>query len=172
VALSLAHAYPEKVGRLVLVGAWVYYDQLPSFILWSRVPVLGEALFTLFFAEQPEMRYKQVYFAADEHVKEEEIEVMERGLEWPGVKRAALQAARDQRLEELEPFYPEVTHETLLVWGEEDRVSFPFYARRLASDLPHARLVFVPHCGHVPFVESPSLFADLVLEFLGQEVAR
>lgn len=171
VALAMAHLRARAVGSLVLVGPWVYYDQLPTFMLWSRVPILGEFLFTAFFAQQPELRYEQIYFEPDAHVTQEHIDIMKRGLQWQGVKRAALQAARDQLLEETEKNYPNIAHPTLLVWGEQDQVADPFYAGRLQSDLGNSRLVTVPRCGHVPQMERPHLFVSHVIDFLAaQEV--
>ena len=166
VALSMALRHPERVGRLVLVGAWVYYEQLPSLMKWARVPGLGEFLFSAFFAEQPEMRYEQIYFDPDRHVGQEEIELMRRFLTRRGVVRAALQAARDQRLEEIQGIYPSIGNQALLVWGEKDLVSYPFYGKRLDEDLPDSRLVFMSRCGHVPHHEDPDGFLKLVVPFL------
>jgi len=171
IALSLAHRHPERVGRLVLVGAWVYYEQLPTFLLWARVPVLGEAIYTLFFDEQPEMRYQQTYVEPDRHVTQKDVAAIKRYLHRRGAVRAALQAARDQRFETMQPWYPGIEKETLLVWGEQDRVSLPFYARRLAADLPRSRLVFLPRCGHMPHHEDPQGFVREVLQFLAAPVS-
>ncbi len=166
IALALAHQFPERVGKVVLVGAWVYYEQLPTFLLWARVPLLGEAIYTAFFAEQPEMRYQQIYFEPDRHVTQRDVAAIRRYLKRRGAVRAALQAARDQRFETMQGWYSEVDKETLLVWGEQDRVSLPFYGKRLAGDLPNSRLVLLPRCGHMPHHEDPEGFVREVLEFL------
>ena len=166
IALALAYQHPERVRSLVLVGAWVYYEQLTSFMKWARVPGLGEFLFTLFFDEQPEMRYEQVYHEPELHVREEDVVKMKRFLKRRGVKRAALQAARDQELEKMARYYPEINHPALLIWGEEDKVSLPFYGHRLAGDLQDSQLVFLPRCGHVPHHEATMAFASHVLTFL------
>ncbi len=166
IALALAHAHPEQVDRLVLVGGWVFYDQLPTVMLWSRVPVVGEFIYTVFFDEQPEMKYEQIYYEPNKHVSEQEVEYMRIFLDWEGVKRAALQAARDQRLEDTEKIYPEVAQRSLLIWGEEDQVSYPFYGKRLHAELPDSKLVMFPRCGHVPHLEAPDLFVTTVLGFL------
>jgi pimeloyl-ACP methyl ester carboxylesterase len=59
-----------------------------------------------------------------------------------------------------------ITNETLVLWGDRDRI-FPLAAgRRLARSLPNARLEILPRCGHVPPTERPVAFARRVLAFL------
>jgi len=166
VALAMALAYPHKVEKMVLTGPWVYEDQLPTFMLWARVPLLGEALFTALFDQQPEMRYQEVFFEPEKHVKAEDVALMKVFLNSPGAIRGALQAARDQNFSVLEPEYPKVQNETLVLSCEQDRVALPFYGKRLAADLPNSRLEFLHKCGHVPQVELPEKYSSVVSEFL------
>ena len=57
-------------------------------------------------------------------------------------------------------------HETLVVWGDRDRI-FPLAAgHRLVRDLPNARLEVLARCGHVPPTERPVAFARRVIAFL------
>ena len=50
----------------------------------------------------------------------------------------------------------------VLVWGEDDRLpgTTRRAARKLEASLPGARLLFVPHAGHMPQVENPRAFVD------------
>jgi pimeloyl-ACP methyl ester carboxylesterase len=172
VALALALEAPARVTSLTLTGAWVYYAQLNSFLLWARVPALGEALYTLFFDEQPEIRYRMVFYDPEPFVEDAKIARIKRVLQLPGFKRAALQAARDQDLETLEPHYHTVTQPALLVWGAEDRVARPFFGERLVTDLPNAALKVIPHSGHAPQLETPAAWLGHVAPFLAREDRR
>ncbi len=59
-----------------------------------------------------------------------------------------------------------IPHETLVVWGDRDRI-FPLAAgHRLMRSLPNARLEVMPRCGHVPPTECPVTFARRVIAFL------
>jgi pimeloyl-ACP methyl ester carboxylesterase len=58
---------------------------------------------------------------------------------------------------------------TLVVWGADDRLpgSSVKSARRLQGSLPSAELVVIERAGHLPQVEQPERFAEVVLRFLG-----
>jgi pimeloyl-ACP methyl ester carboxylesterase len=162
VALDLARSEPEKVTQLVLYDAWVYEEQLPSFFQLSRASGVGELLFALFYDQRPDERLGQAFFDP-ELVPEELVEGVERALLRPGTKAAALAAARGQRFAEVEGEYSKVTVPALLLWGREDHVTTLAVGERLSRDLPHARLVVYPRCGHFPMLEAaPASTAELV----------
>lgn len=54
---------------------------------------------------------------------------------------------------------------TLLVWGEDDRVVPPVYAREFADRLQRPKEVVIPRCGHLPMLEKPEDLASTVVEF-------
>jgi 3-oxoadipate enol-lactonase len=54
----------------------------------------------------------------------------------------------------------------LVVVGEEDVVTPPESARRMASGIPGARLVVMPGAGHLPPLERPSETTAAILDFL------
>jgi pimeloyl-ACP methyl ester carboxylesterase len=53
----------------------------------------------------------------------------------------------------------------LVVVGSHDRLTAPRLARRMADALPHAQLVELPRCGHMPMLERRHEFSRLVDEF-------
>ena len=60
---------------------------------------------------------------------------------------------------------------TLVLVGEDDLITTPTQARKLADLLPNARLHIFPNTGHNPFVEETADFNRIVAEFLA-ETAR
>src|SRR5205085_2583172 len=60
------------------------------------------------------------------------------------------------------------TTETLVVWGEQDRLMSPAYARRWAELLPNARLSLLPDAGHMLPHEQPAALAGAIEAFLGE----
>jgi pimeloyl-ACP methyl ester carboxylesterase len=71
---------------------------------------------------------------------------------------------------------------TLLVIGQEDRTAigkdrvlpdvaatmgnYPELGRKAAKEIPHARLIEIANCGHIPHFEEPEKFHAALLEFL------
>lgn len=168
VALALALAQPGRVRRLVLIGAWVFDEQVPPFFRWARAPLIGEALFALFYRERPEDRFP-LAFEDPRLVAMPLLDAIRRSFERPGTIRAALAAVRGQCFLQLEPSYPRVHQPTLLLWGSEDRVSRPRFGERLERLLPRARLEVLRGVGHFPMLESPHRTRALLVGFLGEE---
>ena len=153
VALSAALQAPERVTRLALYDAWVYEEQLPSFMLWSRARGVGEMLFAVWYGERVDERLALAFYDR-RYVTEKLVEDVERALERPGTRAAALAASRDQRFRRLQARYGEVRIPTLLLWGREDGVSPLSVGERLSRDLPDAKLLVYPRCGHFPMIEA------------------
>jgi pimeloyl-ACP methyl ester carboxylesterase len=58
----------------------------------------------------------------------------------------------------------EITVPVTVAWGEKDRVLFPRQAARAAREIPSARIVMLPGCGHVPTYDDPAQVARVLLE--------
>jgi len=56
---------------------------------------------------------------------------------------------------------------TLVLWGENDRMTTPDYGRALAAAVPGARFETIARAGHFPHAEQPTAFAQKTLAFLG-----
>ena len=61
-----------------------------------------------------------------------------------------------------------VEAETLLVWGDEDRLVPRVYADEFGRRLPRTRLQVVKDAGHAPHLEQPEATARFVEAFLGE----
>ena len=73
---------------------------------------------------------------------------------------------------QLAHFLPRVTNPTLVIWGREDRVVPVECGEQYARLLGNARLHVLEHCGHMPPVEHPDAYAQLVTGFLTGGVGR
>jgi 3-oxoadipate enol-lactonase len=60
----------------------------------------------------------------------------------------------------------EVRAPTLVVVGEQDRVTPPFLSEEIAAKIAGAKLVRIPDCGHISNMERPQEFNRAVMEFL------
>ena len=58
---------------------------------------------------------------------------------------------------------------TLVVAGDEDTVYPPALAQETARRIPNARLVMIEGAGHLPNLEQPARFNDIVMDFISRE---
>ncbi len=165
VALSGAISQPDRVQKLALYDAWVYEEQLPVFFQWARASGIGESMFAAFYKERTEDRMLLAFFDK-KRVSEELVDAVNAALDRPGTVAAALAAVRGQRFAEMQSRYKSVTQKTLLLWGREDLVTTQSYGERLSRDLPNAKLIMYPRCGHFPMIEAKEASTRDLVEFL------
>ncbi|BDB29772.1 alpha/beta hydrolase (plasmid) [Cupriavidus sp. P-10] len=78
----------------------------------------------------------------------------------------ALAAAADNRYTQaLVPALRESQIPKLLIWGEDDPFQQVEHAERFAREMPHARLVRIPHACHFPAENDPEAVAKALREF-------
>ena len=153
VAMQALLAAPERFTRVVLYDAWLYEDQLPAFFHWARVGGVGEALFGAFYDQRPDERMSLAFYDK-KFVSERLVEEVEKALDRPGTRAAALAGSRGMHYAELEGRYKLMDKPTLILWGREDAVTPIRYGERLSRELPNARMVVYPRCGHFPMLEA------------------
>jgi pimeloyl-ACP methyl ester carboxylesterase len=167
VALAASLQAPERVTKIALYDAWVYEDQLPTFFHWSRADGVGEALFGLYYKQRADERIALAFFDK-KYVTERLVESVEEQLDRPGTVAAALAAVRGQNYSDAERRYRGIDKPTLLMWGREDIVTPLKYGERLARDLPNAKLVTYPRCGHFPMIEAVGASNRDLAQFLAE----
>jgi 2-hydroxymuconate-semialdehyde hydrolase len=165
VGLAAALAAPERVTKLALYDAWVYEEQLPPAFHWARTEGVGEAMFGLYYKDGADERIPLAFFDSS-FVTPDLVRSVNAALERPGTVAAALAAVRGQRFLGVETRYRTIDKPALLLWGEEDRVAPLRFGERLARELPSARLVTYPRCGHFPMIEAHAASSRDLVEFL------
>jgi pimeloyl-ACP methyl ester carboxylesterase len=166
VALAFARRHPDRLDRLVIISGWIYDDQLLPIMRWARAPGLGEALYAAFYRNGIGERL-YLNFVDPSLVTQKVVDEVEKQMSLDGALAAALAAARGMyRFAETESEYRTIQNPTLLLWGRDDRVARLAFGERLARELPHARLVVLPRCGHIPMWECTGETAAALTEFL------
>jgi pimeloyl-ACP methyl ester carboxylesterase len=168
VTLALALAAPDQVSRIALYDAWVYEDQIPNTFVMARAAGLGEILFSLFYDQRPDERLALAFYNKD-ILTEKLVEDVEKSLDRPGTSAAQLASVRGQRFTEMEAKYRTIDKQVLLLWGREDVVTTLPFGERLSRDLPHARLVVYPRCGHFPMLEARGASNAELIKFLDED---
>jgi pimeloyl-ACP methyl ester carboxylesterase len=84
-----------------------------------------------------------------------------------GLTRANINlwGVKPQVYQEIIDKLPQIQQQTLVLWGEADRV-LPVCQAKMAARIPQHQLEVWPNCGHHPFLEFPDRFNKTVLEFL------
>jgi len=154
VALLYALEETEQPTALVLTGASGVHEV-----------VMGETVPRRFDREFVRDRAAFTFFDP-RHVSEELVDgVMEIVADRKRVLKL-IQMARASRNENVEHALASIKTPTLLIWGEQDRLTPPDVARRFQNQLANAQLRWIPECGHAPMIEHPRQFNALVIEFL------
>lgn len=77
----------------------------------------------------------------------------------------------DQTLRDYRDFLPQITVPTLVLFGEDDKLTSPRAGRYIADRIPGSRLCTFPASSHCPFWEESVAFNDAVAAF-ATEVGR
>lgn len=167
VALWLAARHPERVRSLVLVDSTLpsYGVERRSNVARSRTAVSaflrGVALRRGFVRSALERSFFDDALVTDELVGEYLARLRVEG---------AVDAYRGLTLPSSEP-RPEIDlttvgQPTLVVWGADDELLPLRWGEQAAAEMPHARLVVLERCGHIPMEERPEEFVAAVVPFL------
>ena len=168
VALALALQAPDRVATLTLLAPWVFEEQLAPFLRWARVPVVGEALFALFYDQRLDDRVRHSFYEPGPFTHPDIVDRVRASMRRPGAKAAALAAARGMRFSEMQRRYHRIAQPALVIAGRQDPISWLRHAERLDKLLPDSRLVVLDRCGHVPQLERPADVARHLGRFLAE----
>ena len=168
IAATLALDYPERVEKLILVGA-VSNDEARKKLLLriSRFPVVGDIVTPLFLGSRWVLRKRMqnMYRRMGKPINERMVASRHHLLETANTHRAMIRTARNWSAGRIEREASLIRQPTLLVWGDQDdHIPLP-NARRLRDALPNARLIVFRNCGHLPPAEYPEKFVDVVADF-------
>jgi pimeloyl-ACP methyl ester carboxylesterase len=175
VALFTALKYPQRVEGLVLVDAAIYRGGgTPS---WIR-PLLDTPQmnrlgpwFVRSLAGEQGLTFLRSAWHDPSKITDEVIAGYRRPLQTKNWDRALWELTKASRASDLSQRLDEVRLPVLVITGDDDRIVPTEESIRLARELPNARLVVIPNCGHVPQEECPAEFLHAVLPFvMGNEM--
>lgn len=160
VAQHVAAVYPERVARLVLMGAFANYDDpgMSEFYASSIAP-LGDPITREFAREwQLSTTARPMDPGHLETVVDETLKVPAR------VWQAAF--AGFLTFPDFSERLRNVTVPALVAWGELDAYAPRSSQERLRDVMPHARFIEYKSAGHAFHWEEPSVFVQDLLAFL------
>jgi len=147
IGLHLAVAHPERVGKLVLLGAPYHRDGLEDdFREWFRTAAPGDwsqEAIEFYRANAPDPGHWDVFFG-----KLRDMVMAE-----PNFTEADLARVRAS---------------TLVVYGREETVIRPAHMEAMARAIPGAELRVIEGTGHHAYMERPDEFNAAIVEFLAR----
>src|SRR5258705_6980780 len=169
VAASCALDYPERVKRLVLVGAVNNNDPL-NFKLMRifGARLVGDVVSPLLIGSRRllRMRMERVYDPHAWFLDEKRVDARHLPLRTAGAQRAIIRTVRGWDAEQISRDAHLISQPTLLLWGDNDPEIPLGDAERLHAEVRGSRLIVYRNCGHLPHEEYPIGFTEVVSDFL------
>ncbi len=175
VAIDLALEHPDRVAALVLaapaLGGWNWSQQVREFggaedeLLQAGKIEEAAELNVRTWVDGRGREPAEVDAEIRDLVREMQTRAFEHLLtaysDEPHPQEHGPDVAAVDRLGELQA-------PTLVLVGELDLPDFPAIAERIAAEAPRARVISLNGVAHLPSLEKPELFAELVLAFLDE----
>src|SRR5713226_6206554 len=172
IAATVALDHPERVSRLVLVGA-VSSDEPKKKLLLRivQLPVVGDIVTPLFLGSRWVLRKRmeEVYQRLRIPLEEHKVEARYHLLATADTHRAMIRTVRRWSANRIARDAHLIRQPTMLMLVEDDAHVPIKEGFRLRDEMPNARLVVFRNCGHLPPQEYPKGFVDIVSEFCKAE---
>jgi len=168
VAATCALDYPERVEKLILVGA-VNNNRPLEFTLMRLFgsPVFGDVVSPLLIGSRRLLRrrMKGVYDRHSWVLDERRVDARHLPLRAAGTHRAIIRTVRGWDAERISRDAHLIKQPTMLLWGENDPEIPLADGERLHAEIPGSRLIVFLKCGHIPHEEYPDAFTNVVIDF-------
>lgn len=177
-AMAFAAERPERVRRLVLVGAPAGLDaEVPLFPrLWGNPvvgPVVGRLVAGMNSAEELRGRVFRMLVAHPEKLPRPFLELALAAQKLPGAGIAAHTMLRSVLTMRgwrahlmMRDDLAKLALPTLFVWGDKDAFAPPSSGEDMAARMADARIEIVEDAGHLPHLDQPTAVATSINRFL------
>lgn len=154
VAILYTHQYPEKVARLVLTGSSGLYENTSM----GGYPKRGNYDY---------IKERVAYTFYDPKVATDALvaEVFQTTTDYRKCFRI-VKMAKSANRNYVAALLPGIHVRSLLIWGEDDKITPPDVAQEFLRMLPDSQLVMLEKCGHAPMMERPIEFNHILEDFL------
>ena len=169
IAATCALDYPERIKRLVLVGA--VNNNRPLQFRLMRVfgsKVVGDVVSPLLIGSRRLLRrrMKRVYDRHKWVLDEDRVQARHLPLRAASTQRAIINTVRRWDADRISRDAHLISQPTLILWGDNDPEIPLADGERLHDEIAGSRLVVFNNCGHLPHEEYPEAFVELVTQFV------
>lgn len=163
-AIDFCLNYPQAVKKLVLLDSGGLTKQ----------PIIGKFLFPPLgylateFLRNVKVRQsisKTAYFNP-EFASEDALRCAALHLQCENWSRALISFTKSGGYGSYERELGQIQAETLILWGENDKILGIKPASQFQELIPQSKLIWIDHCGHVPHLEKSEITANHILDFV------
>ena len=160
IAAEYASANPNNVEKLILVS--------PSGAMKQSTPALDAYIMAALYPnEQSAKNAFELMESSGNEVDDGIVQGFIERMQLPNAKLAFMSTVLGlKNSETIMPKLHMIRSPTLIIWGSKDPVIPIQYADNFASYIVDCRFYRMDDCGHTPYVQDPSAFSSIVLEFL------
>ncbi len=166
IALRFAQDWPERTTRIVLIDSICYPENIPTYVTLAKAPCASCVAESIPLGSPTRWLLRRG--GTIRRMEEAELGVYLQEMRAPGRRAALVHTVRAIVPPDTTEFHTRlksVQAPALLIWGKSDETVPVALGRRLAKDLPDARLEELD-AGHVPNQERPREVLRLMQDFL------
>ena len=170
VALNQMDEGKHQIEKLVLIDSVAYRQPLPFFFQVLRMPIIGELGMSLVPPEVQLTRALSIAYYKDEKVTADTVNHYASALHSEGGRHAlfhTINSLDPDAAEQISQRYPMLKTPALLLWCDHDKIVPLKFGKRLATDLPNAKIHVIEDCGHIPHEEQPEATLRAIQSFVG-----
>lgn len=161
-AVHWAACQPDRIRRLTLLAPTLLAGTLPLTGTLGFVPTMGPEVFRRVVRRLDVQRFLELGVATPDMVMPSEIDVYwDKLARFGGPEACHAMLSQLAALVRLRGLFAQVVADTVVVWGQDDRVVPMRHGERLATLLPHAQLERFEG-GHTLVRERPEAIARLI----------
>ncbi|MDQ4015131.1 MAG: alpha/beta hydrolase [Thermoproteota archaeon] len=156
IATEFAIRFSGRVEKLILVSPESMSGKTDRYIIAALYPEVTENVYEAF---------REMVYDANT-LNEEIVKDFVNWMKLPNSKYRFMSTVLAARYAaKLKHRLSNITAPTLIVWGDNDKMIPLQYARQY-EEIPESRLVVIKNCGHIPHIEKPTRFSDILVGFL------
>jgi pimeloyl-ACP methyl ester carboxylesterase len=156
IATEFAIRFSSMVEKLVIVSPEGMSGKTDRYIIAALYPEVTENVYEAF---------REMVYDANTLNKEVVIDFVN-SMKHPNSKYRFMSTVLAARYAaKLKERLSNIIAPTLIVWGDNDKMVPLQYARQY-EEIPESRLVVIKNCGHIPHIEKPTRFSDVLVRFL------
>ena len=169
IAVHFTRSFPDRVDRLVLLAPDGLAGEEGIWLALTELGPLLEAGFSRTNRSMVEILLRTVVFGDTTALRPEVVDTFASQLDTvEGIRALAAITREVIGHDPVDDILPLIPHETLVLWGAEDRLLKPRWAQRYAELLPRAELVMLAGCGHELMMEDPQGAAARIRQFVSR----